>query len=156
LPIEPGVRNVDGMKAASQKRLRNLHNWLGVFFAPGIIFFAFSGIFQTLGLHESGPDRQPAVPFIGVLASIHKEGEASLPKRRAPPPQAPGKPNVPPEHDKAEAFPFFKLYTLLLSASLILSVSIGVVIALINPAARRRTWALLGAGCAIPLLLLVI
>ena len=45
------------MKARTQKRLRDLHNWLGVFFAPGILFFALSGVLQTFGLHESGPGR---------------------------------------------------------------------------------------------------
>lgn len=143
------------MKPAAQRRLRDLHNWLGVFFAPGIIFFAFSGIFQTLGLHENGPGRQPAAPFIGVLASVHKEGEAVLPKRRPPPPAVSSKPaGSPPEHDHGGGFPLFKVYALLLSVALIASAAMGIAVALANRVARRRTWALLAAGCIVPVVLL--
>jgi hypothetical protein len=142
------------MKAVSQKRLRNLHNWLGVFFAPGILLFAVSGIFQTLGLHENGPGRQPALPFIGLLASLHKEGEATLSKRRPPPAGAQIKPAGPsPEHDHDEGLSPFKIYALLLSASLTASTVMGVAIAITNRAARRRTGVLLAAGCVLPVLL---
>ena len=145
------------MKPAVQRRLRDLHNWLGVFFAPGIIFFAFSGIFQTLGLHESGPGRQASAPFIGVLASVHKEGEAALPRRRPPPPTVPGKPaGPPPEHDHDGGFPLFKVYALLLSVALIASAAMGVAVALASRVARRRTWVLLAAGCVVPLVLLAL
>lgn len=143
------------MKATSQKRLRDLHNWFGVFFTPGIVFFAFSGIFQTLGLHESGAARQPIAPWVGVLASIHKDGKAAMPGRRPPPPAALVKPLRPKsKHDEDEGFPPFKVYVLVLSASLIASAIIGVVVALAGRAARR-TWALLAAGCIVPLVLLL-
>ena len=145
------------MKAATQKRLRELHNWLGVFFAPGIIFFAFSGVLQTLGLHESGPERQPAAPFIGVLASVHKEGEAAMPKRRSPASAVPGKAaGPPPEHDHGGGFALFKIYALLLSTALIAAAAMGIAVALTSRLARRRTWALLAAGCVVPLVLLVV
>ena len=145
------------MKAAGQKRLRDLHNWLGMFFAPGIMFFAVSGIFQTLGLHESGPGRQPAAPFIGVLASVHKEGEAAVPARRPSPRMVPGKPaGPPPKHDDGGGFPLFKGYALLLSISLIASALTGISVAFTNRAGRRRTWTLLAAGCIVPVLLLTI
>ena len=145
------------MKPATQKRLRDLHNWLGVFFAPGIIFFAFSGIFQTLGLHESGPGRQPAAPFIGILASVHKEGEAAMPKRRPPPPTVLGKAaGSPAKHDHGGGLSLFKIYALLLSAALIASAAMGIAVAVASRVARRRTWALLVAGCVVPLALLAI
>ena len=151
------------MKGATQKRLRNLHNWFGVFFAPGLIFFALSGMLQTLGLHESGPSRQPAAAWIGVFASVHKEGEAALPKARRPVQQQPGGVSAPPEHahghdhdhDRGGLAPF-KFYVLLLSVSLIASAFTGVAVALANLAARRRTWSLLAAGCVVPLLLLLV
>ena len=31
------------------------HNWLDLFFALLIIFFALSGMVQILGVHEDGP-----------------------------------------------------------------------------------------------------
>ena len=142
------------MRSSSQRRLRDLHNWLGVFFTPGIVFFALSGVFQTLGLHESAPGRQPAAPIIGVLASVHKEGEVVLPKRPPPPPAATDKPAVRTLKQEDERFPLFKVYALLLSVSLITSAAMGIAVALVNRAARRRTWTLLAAGCVVPLVLL--
>lgn len=146
------------MKGAAQKRLRELHNWFGVFFAPGLVFFALSGLLQTLGLHESGPSRQPIAAWVGVLASVHKEGEAALPKRRALPPAAPHSSAPPPakHDDDRPGCPLFKVYALLLSVSLMASVITGIVVALANRAARRRTWTLLAAGCVVPVLLLLV
>jgi hypothetical protein len=155
------------MKGATQKRLRNLHNWFGVFFAPGLIFFALSGLLQTIGLHESGPSRQPAAAWIGLLASVHKEGEAAMPKAPSPNQHNPRATAVPsPEHghgdgdgddhDHGGGFAPFKVYVLLLSVSLIASTLTGIAVALANSAARRRTWTLLIAGCVVPMLLLVI
>lgn len=144
------------MKATSQKRLRTLHSWLGLFFAPGVLFFAISGLLQTLGLHESGPGRQPATAFIGVLASVHKEAEAVVPKRRAPPAIQPGKPAPAAEHDHDQAFRPFKIYVLLLSVALIVSTGVGIAIALANHTMRRRNWGLLASGCVVPLVLLLL
>lgn len=62
--------------------LRNIHHWLGVFFAPTILFFAFTGALQTFSLHENkggGPYKPPA--WIVTLASIHKD--QTLPHPRA-------------------------------------------------------------------------
>jgi hypothetical protein len=144
------------MKATSQKRLRTLHSWFGLFFAPGVLFFAISGLLQTLGLHESGPGRQPAAPFIGVLASVHKEGEAVVPKRRAPPAPQPGNRPRPSEHDHAPTFSPFKIYVLLLSLALIASTGLGIAIALTNQISRRRNLGLLAIGCVVPLVLLLL
>ena len=148
------------MKAHTQKRLRDLHNWLGVFFAPGIIFFALSGVLQTIGLHESGPGRAPAAAWIGLLANVHKEGEAALPKRRPPLPAASGEPAVQLHkvEDKQESggLRLFKAYVLLLSLALMASTTMGIVVAFANRAARRRTSMLLAAGCIVPLMLLAL
>jgi hypothetical protein len=151
------------MKGATQKRLRNLHNWFGIFFAPGVLFFALSGLLQTIGLHESGPSRQPAAAWIGLLASVHKEGEAALPKAPSPDQRNPRASAAPSrdhdhgdDHDHGGGFAPFKVYVLLLSVSLIASTLTGVAVALANPAARRPTWVLLSVGCLVPLLLLII
>jgi hypothetical protein len=37
------------------KQVRQLHLYLGVFFAPSIIFFALTGSLQLVGLHEGHP-----------------------------------------------------------------------------------------------------
>ena len=53
------------------KSLRQLHLYLGVFFAPLIAFFAFTGILQTYDLHETlkkrcelGPDGIDGLGYI--------------------------------------------------------------------------------------------
>jgi hypothetical protein len=61
--------------------LRNIHHWLGVFFAPTILLFAFSGALQTFSLHENkggGPYKPPA--WIVAIASIHKDQTLPEPK----------------------------------------------------------------------------
>lgn len=50
------------------QRIRNLHFYLGIFFAPAIIFFAFSGLLQTFSLHE-GEGHQK---WIEEMGEVHK------------------------------------------------------------------------------------
>ena len=146
------------MRGSTQKRLRVFHTWFGLFFAPGLVFFALSGMLQTLGLHESGPSRQPIAAWVGLFASVHKEGEATLPKVRAPAAATPRKaaPPQPKHEERAEGYPLFKVYAVLLSLALMASVGTGIAVALANKAARRRTWTLLAAGCIVPIVLLLI
>lgn len=142
------------MKAQTQRSLRNLHNWFGVFFAPGILFFSFTGIVQTLGLHENAA-HPPA--WIAAVANLHKHQALRHGPRRAPtPPPAAAKPPREAEHDDDAPLSPLKLYVVLLSAVLFASTLAGVVIALTNRAARRRTWALLAAGTLVPLLILLL
>ncbi len=42
-------------RAAWLKQIRQLHLYLGTFFAPSIIFFALTGAIQLFGLHEGHP-----------------------------------------------------------------------------------------------------
>jgi hypothetical protein len=66
-----------------------LHLLLGVFTAPAIFFFAFTGALQTFSLHESSrdgtyrPDR-----WIVVLAQIHKKQTAQVPVPKTAPDSA--------------------------------------------------------------------
>lgn len=47
---------------------RQLHLYLGIFFAPSIMFFAFSGFLQTYSLHEG----DNPTPWMVTLGEIHK------------------------------------------------------------------------------------
>jgi hypothetical protein len=38
------------------KKLRLLHLYLGCIFAPMLLYFAVSGIWQTVGIHSSADD----------------------------------------------------------------------------------------------------
>lgn len=60
------------------KRIRQIHFYLGVFFAPLIILFALSGALQTFRLQESPKGSTYAPPaWIVKLADIHKDQRAS-------------------------------------------------------------------------------
>jgi hypothetical protein len=60
------------------KRIRQIHFYLGVFFAPLIIIFARSGALQTFRLQESpkGSTYNPPA-WIVKLADIHKDQRAA-------------------------------------------------------------------------------
>lgn len=53
------------------KNLRLVHFYLGVFFAPSIIFFSFSGALQTFSLHENH-NGKPGIPWVTALSELHK------------------------------------------------------------------------------------
>lgn len=150
------------MTPATLRLLRQIHTYLGVFFAPAIIFFAFSGALQTFGLHENkggGPYQPPA--WIVTLASVHKNQELPQPKHRKPPsagPKAGGRPDQAAPQGPAPKPPPsplpLKIFTLLLSIGLIATALVGLYIALTNKALRRTaTWVLL-AGLVTPVVLL--
>jgi hypothetical protein len=60
------------------KRIRQIHFYLGVFFAPLVILFALSGALQTFRLQES-PKGSAYIPpaWIVKLADIHKDQRAA-------------------------------------------------------------------------------
>jgi uncharacterized iron-regulated membrane protein len=53
--------------------MRRLHFYLGTFFAPSVIFFAFSGALQTFSLHESKEPGSHNPEWIAKMAEIHKD-----------------------------------------------------------------------------------
>ncbi len=68
------------------KFLRAVHLYLGVFTAPALLFFAFTGALQTFGLHEAerGSDYKPPA-WLEAMAHLHKKQSLEAPVRRAPP-----------------------------------------------------------------------
>jgi uncharacterized iron-regulated membrane protein len=63
--------------------VRQLHLYLGVFCAPAILFFAFTGALQSFGLNDRSPDGSYVPPqWVSVLAQIHKKQSADLPQRK--------------------------------------------------------------------------
>jgi hypothetical protein len=60
--------------AAFLKAVRQTHLYVGVFAAPAILFFAFTGAVQTFSLHESTKGSTYVPPrILVVLAQIHKK-----------------------------------------------------------------------------------
>jgi hypothetical protein len=154
------------MKATTMRSLRQWHHYLGVFFAPTIIFFAFTGALQTFSLHEAkGYGGRPAPSWIAWMASVHKDQAPPREKhadatKPALTPAATARPSSGHADDRhADAggkrpspLPL-KIFVVLLAVSLILSTTIGAVIALNNRAMRTRSIALLVLGAALPCVL---
>lgn len=143
------------MKGQTIRQLRQVHNYIGIFFAPAILFFALSGSFQTLGMHEDRGHGKP-MAWVEWMGSIHKDQE--LPRARPPrkPEQhqaAAGKPARPPQH-RDSGLSALKVFVLCLALALISSTLLGIVISYTNRKTRLLTSALLGAGALVPIGLL--
>lgn len=75
---------------------RLLHLYLGIFTAPALIFFAFTGALQTFSLHETTRGSSYKPPAWAVtLGQIHKKQTPVVPVKRTPPAGAFEKQNVP-------------------------------------------------------------
>ncbi|HEY3704279.1 MAG TPA: PepSY domain-containing protein [Terracidiphilus sp.] len=73
--------------------LRLCHLYLGIFTAPAILFFAFSGALQTLSLNDRSPDGSYTPPhWISVMAQLHKKQSTQLPQRRPGSPESAPRP----------------------------------------------------------------
>jgi hypothetical protein len=156
--------------------LRLAHLYLGLFTAPAILFFAFTGALQTLSLNDRSPDGSYTPPhWISVLAQIHKKQSAQLPQRRpengaAPRPQktpsspapqektpstqtapnpAPPKPQQPPGKPLG-----MQIFFLLVCVSLFASTFSGAWMAWKYRRSRIAICAVFLAGIVIPLVLM--
>jgi hypothetical protein len=64
---------------------RLIHLYLGVFTAPALIFFAFTGALQTFSLHETTRGSSYKPPAWAVtLAQLHKKQTPVVPVKRTP------------------------------------------------------------------------
>jgi hypothetical protein len=152
------------------KNVRQLHLFFGTFFAPLIIFFAFSGILQLFGLHESkGKDGPPPIAWIAQMGEIHKNqhlrAEARPHKDEHDAGEHDAHDDVHPTstHTHADAPPSsassswaLKAFVLLMAIGLICTSLIGIYIAVQNPRSRRNAWISLALGIAVPLLLVLL
>ena len=127
--------------------LRLVHYYAGVFFAPTIIFFALSGVFQVFKLHEAYRETPGAQGGpIAWMSQVHKEAALIPPKAapaKAPPP-------------RAERSSPFKWFAALMGISLIGASLAGLWIAFNYPKRRKSFFGALLAGLVIPIALLQI
>jgi len=145
------------MKATTLRSLRQWHHLIGVFLAPAILFFAFSGLIQVTGWQDQ---RNPAPPgWVLAIAGIHKH--QMLPKPRPAKPVPDHKPAAAKagdhddDHDHG-AFSLFKIFALLTAIGLFSTTLIGLTIALGTKAMRRKSLIALGLGVVVPVVLLVL
>lgn len=157
--------------AARLKLARQWHLYLGTFFAPSIIFFAFTGSLQLFSLHEghAGDAYQPPA-WIQTLAAIHKDQVVSKKHKPAPPSAGeqkgppvsdaaprPAPPQAKPPKDEPGTNKFtlaLKCFFLAMAVGLIFSTSLGIYMAFKFNRSRALVWGMLLLGTAIPLALI--
>jgi|SRR5579859_979990 len=118
-------------------RMRRFHLLLGCFFAPALLFFTVSGVFQTLRLHKDVKNGDPAPQILKVMAKIHKDQK------------------LPGEPPQSSPWPL-QGFVLLMSAGFIFSTGVGLVMAFKYFRPRWVLWALLAAGGVAPIVLLIV
>ena len=156
-------RYLSAKLAFSMKKLRQIHLYLGVLFAPSILFFAFTGAYQTFRWNENGT-LGALSPVASQMASIHKnaapERQERRPRREKRPEAAPAGGRGGEEESETEEAPPrdrtlpLKIYIFLMSLGLIASTATGVALAFKYNRSRRLIWGLLIVGTILPLALL--
>ena len=104
------------------QKLRSLHLYLGCLFAPLLLFFALSGIWQTLEWHS---------PLLQKLSSLHTEHAWK-------------------DHSELGSFPM-RILIVLMAVSFITTTVLGIVMAVRFGRSRNAAWISLGIGVVIPL-----
>ena len=141
-------------KAVVLKRVRQFHLWLGTFFAPAILFFAFTGALQTFSFHESQPGSTYKPPaWIVKLAQIHKKQNMVTrapgpPRAKQPRRNEEGPPKAPETTVSTLAL---KWFVFLMSTGLIATTVLGIYMAFQFSRDARVIWLLLGVGTLLPL-----
>lgn len=144
------------MKAQSARRLRQVHQYVGLFFTPAILFFALSGALQTLGWHENHGGGPPPATWICWMASIHKDQRLLRPDEGAGHQEDHGGRPVRHNQERGGTQPSpvpLKVFVVLLTIGLAASSILGTIIALTNRASWRPTLAALLLGTILPVLL---
>lgn len=151
------------------KSTRLAHHYVGVFFAPTILFFVITGGLQMFGLHEASRGSSYVPPAILIhLSQLHKKGTLYLPQRKAAPsaqikadeprtdPKSdpPKAPSPPPTSSAPNPLPMKMFFA---ATALALFTSTGTGLFMAWQCARRKTlvFGVLLAGIVCPLLLLL-
>jgi uncharacterized iron-regulated membrane protein len=119
------------------KTLRQWHHYLGVLFAPLLIFFAATGSWQLFGLHQNAKDGSYTAPaYLSAPAVIHKNSHLPGTPRTVPTP--------------------LRWFSLAAALGMIGTTVLGLVLAFRFTAKTSRVWACLAAGILVPVILLPI
>ncbi len=117
------------------KTIRRVHLYLGCFFAPLLVMFAFTGVLQTFELHESAKDGSYTAPrWLRTAANLHKHAALS----------------------KAASPAAMRVLVTAMSLALVLTMILGVVLAFKT---GRTAWPVAGClvlGVVVPLVLLLL
>lgn len=133
------------------KNVRLVHFYLGVFFAPLILFFAFTGTLQVFKLHESYRDIPGSQgDWIAWFGQFHKE-QAWIPPRAAPAKPAPKK-----AHEEGVYGKPMKWLVASMGVGLMVSAILGLYMAFSYPSRRKPCLMAFIAGILLPLALMVL
>ncbi|WP_035350646.1 hypothetical protein [Edaphobacter aggregans] len=157
------------------RAMRLIHLYLGVFTAPALIFFAFTGALQTFSLHETTKGSSYKPPAWAVtLGQIHKKQTPVVPVRKQPPAGSPAGPAAPGREGAGSGasaagqgsgggmlqrvhHPLpLKIFFLVVSVSLFLSTLTGIYMSYKYLRDRRMVTAMLVLGMVIPVALLFV
>jgi hypothetical protein len=111
----------------TMQKLRSIHLYLGCIFAPLLLFFAMSGIWQTFGLHSHLLERLSTIHTSHGLKS--RDGLSNL---------------------------GLKIFVLVMAISFIATTTLGIVMAVKFGRSRRAAYYSLAFGVAFPLILILI
>lgn len=150
------------MAISLPRAVRLTHRYIGVFIAPALLFFAFTGALQTFSLHETtrGSSYKPPT-WIVVLSQIHKKQTPIIGKKKSQPAEksVPGKiaPALapPPPARRHNPLPL-KLFFLLVAIGLFASTALGIYMAYKHSRNRIFLTALLASGVIVPIAMLAI
>ena len=150
------------------KLARQLHLYIGVFIAPAVLFFAFTGGLQVFGLHETsrGSDYKPPA-WLAIAAQLHKKQTDVMPVRKprpvetaaapspnhapAPLPITPDAPTAPIRHPLP-----LKIFSAFVSFGLFVSTLLGLYMAYRYTRKYALISALLALGTVVPIALAII
>jgi hypothetical protein len=151
------------------KYIRLIHLYLGVFIAPALLFFAFTGALQTFSLHETTRGSSYKPPAWAVtLAQIHKKQTPIVPAKKTPQPDKTPTDKPSKQESKADSKPTsdaapapkhnalpLKIFFLLVSIGLFISTLTGLYMSYKYIRNRTLITALLLAGIILPILLTI-
>jgi uncharacterized iron-regulated membrane protein len=140
--------------SAIVRTTKTVHRYLGLFFAPAILFFSFSGAFQTLGLHSAGQG-SGYIParWIVQMAQLHKKQTLSVPTPKTKTPtNGQGDVTVSPVKRKASTSKrALQFFVVLMSIALMATTFLGITMAFMYGGDRRMTVLALLAGTFFPI-----
>ena len=142
---------------------RYTHLYLGVFIAPALLFFAFTGALQTFSLHETtkGSSYKPPA-WIATLAQIHKKQNMAVSAKKLqlvpvqaakPATEKPQPPAILPKPHNAVPL---KIFFLLVAVGLFTSTVTGIYMSYRYARNRLLITGLLVAGTILPPVLLLL
>jgi hypothetical protein len=153
---------IHSVTVAAMKWIRRLHAWLGVLFAPSILFFVLSGMFQIAGCHEGEAGSEPS-SWIVRLAQIHMKQTIEMPRKRAPapvartgpPPAEPAAASPAPKPAPAVTMPL-KVFFFVMAIGLMCSTVLGGYMAFTPKRDRTLLAVLLAIGTLLPIALMML